>query len=102
MGQKVFIGTEENMDDAPPEWMWFKPVAGGLEIRVLDQGSWVLKATISLTNHAHPTHGDIDFTGSVSSGGEAGINTPGEGEYEVGQIESIKVRNGLIVGFTEK
>lgn len=52
--------------------------------------------------HSHPTHGDINFTGTISANGEACIDSPGEGEYEVGQIESIKVRNGLIVGLTEK
>ncbi len=52
--------------------------------------------------HEHPTHGDINFTGTISAGGEAGIDTSGEGEFEVAQIESIKVRNGLIVALTEK
>lgn len=68
-------------------------------------GGWSLVKTEDASasaSHNHPTHGDINFTGTVSIGGEAGIDSPGEGEYEVGQIESIKVRNGLIVGLTEK
>lgn len=52
--------------------------------------------------HSHPTHGDINFIGTLSVASEQGINTSGEGEYEVGQIESIKVRNGVIVALTEK
>ncbi len=52
--------------------------------------------------HSHATHGDINFTGTISAGGEAGIDTSGGGEFEVAQIESIKVRNGLIVSLTEK
>ena len=53
-------------------------------------------------DHSHPTLGDINFIGTVSSSGEAGIDTSGESEFEVAQIESIKIRNGLIVGLTEK
>ncbi len=48
MGQKVFIGSSENMTEAPPGWIWFKPVAGGLEIRELDGGVWTLKETVAL------------------------------------------------------
>ena len=67
--------------------------------------SWVLVKSEDAPaplDHTHPTHGDINFTGTISSGGESCIDSPGDGEYEVGQIESIKVRNGLIVGLTEK
>ena len=103
MGQNLFIGDSiGELNPCPQGWIWIRPIATGVEIYSIDEGTPVLLAVVSLNSHSHPTHGDIDFTGSVSSGGEVGIDSPGDGEYEVGQIESIKVRNGLIVGFTEK
>ncbi len=99
----LFIGeSPDALSRCPEGWMWIKPTTSGVEIYELEEGSWVLRSTVSLTSHEHPTHGDIDFTGTISAGGEQGIDTPGEGEYEVGQIESIKVRNGVIVALTEK
>ena len=44
--------------------------------------------------HSHPTHGDINLTGSVSVGGVAGLT----GNYE-GTFKKIKVVNGIITEF---
>lgn len=105
MGRPGIIISEETpgiLDN--PGYTWLKLFPDGK--REWYEGSdsgWTLVHTEEAPNtFEHATHGDINFTGSVSSGGEAGIDTPGEGEYEVGQIESIKVRNGLIVALTEK
>ena len=103
MGSNLFIGeAPEALHRSPQGWIWLKPTADGVEIYELDEGGWVLRKTVSLANHQHTTHGDINFTGSISSDSEAGIDSSGEGEFELGQIESIKIRNGLIVALTEK
>ena len=44
--------------------------------------------------HTHPTLGDINFTGSVSVGGEAGIT----GSKTVGGFK-ITFKKGLLTGF---
>ena len=44
--------------------------------------------------HSHPTHGNINFTGTVSADGHAGIT----GEYE-GTFKKIKVQDGIVIEF---
>lgn len=46
----------------------------------------------AVADHSHPTHGDINFTGTISVDGEQGVT----GEYE-GDITKIKVKNGIVV-----
>jgi hypothetical protein len=44
--------------------------------------------------HSHPTHGDINFTGSVSAGGDAGIT----GSKTLGGFK-ITFKKGILTGF---
>lgn len=44
--------------------------------------------------NSHPTHGDVDFLGTISVGSVAGLT----GEYE-GTFKKIKVVNGIITEF---
>ncbi len=111
--EDAWINTNQDRE----KWIRVDPESGGLYRYNSGNGQYDIPLPISLpsitgledalagksaTSHQHATHGDINFTGSISAGGEAGIDSSGEGEYEVGQIESIKVRKGVIVGFTEK
>jgi len=71
----LFIGeSPAPIHQSPPGWMWLKPVAGGLEIHSLVDGSWVLQATMSFSDHSHAELGDINFTGTISAGGYTGHN----------------------------
>jgi hypothetical protein len=63
----------------------------------LVDNSWVLtktEAAPAAADHTHATHGNINFTGTVSADGQAGIT----GEYE-GTFKKIKVQDGLVVDF---
>lgn len=62
-----------------------------------DTQSWVLDKTEpapALLEHTHLELGDINFTGSVSTGGEAGIT----GSKTLGGYR-ITFKNGLLTGF---
>ncbi len=103
MGQKIFIGTEENMGKAPPEWMWFKPVAAGVEIYALDGGSWVLKATLSVVNvkcgSVSIDDGDtlpVTFTTAFSSTPKV-VATFGDNQ---GGVDIIEIDSISTTGFT--
>ncbi len=100
----IIVATSEPEAQGKVTWLKIKP-DGSREWYEQVNGTFALiesEAAPVSADHSHPTHGDINFTGTVSSSGEAGIDSPGAGEFEVGQIESIKVRNGLIVAFTQK
>ena len=73
-------------------WLWLKPSTG--ELYEFDGGQWVLKGTLSLNTHSHATHGDINFTGTVSANGDEGIT----GEYE-GTFKKITIVKGIITEF---
>lgn len=89
--------------DASPEvqgkvtWLKILP-DGSREWYEQDDGSWSLvKSEVAPAgaDHSHPTHGDIDFTGSVSTDGVEGFS---------GRITSftrLDVSKGIIVGVVE-
>ena len=68
-------------------WMWFKPSTGKWHKRI--DGSWV---ETEAPAHLHATLGDVNFTGSVSAGGQEGVT----GEFE-GTITKLKVSKGLLI-----
>lgn len=90
---KLFIAEDASeLNPAPRDWIWIKPSTG--EIFENQDGSWVLRATLSLGEHSHPEHGDINFTGSVSADGDEGLT----GERIV-QGYTLTFKKGLLVGF---
>ncbi len=80
-------------------YVWVKPLPDGSEEwYVLDGGdTWVLYRTVSAkatTDHNHTSLGAINFTGTISSGGTAGIT----GSKTIGGFK-ITFKNGLLTGF---
>mgnify|MGYP001565343791 CR=1 FL=1 len=62
-----------------------------------DTQSWVLDLTEpapALIDHSHPTHGDINFTGTVSADGDEGLT----GQKTIAGY-TFTFKKGLLVGF---
>lgn len=60
-------------------------------------GSWLLiksECAPAPADHSHPTHGDINFTGSVSADGSGGLT----GQRTIGGY-TLTFKKGLLVGF---
>jgi len=68
---------------------WLKPSTGE-QFRVVD-GEWVVLPVVA---HSHPTHSDINFTGTVSADDNLGLT----GERTLGGYK-ITFKKGLLVGF---
>ncbi len=47
---------------------WYEPSDGGWSLIKSEPAP-------ALANHSHPTHGNINFTGTISADGYAGINS---------------------------
>lgn len=62
---------------------WFK----------FDGTTWV---EVPVSNHTHPTLGDINFTGTVSVGGSAGIT----GSRLIPGVGTLTFTKGILTGFT--
>ncbi len=94
MVRKAIVSAEESgeLPEVFQDWIWFKSSTG--ELYEFVDGNWVLSETLSLASHSHPTHGDINFTGTVSVGGDAGLT----GEFE-GTFKKIRIVNGIITEF---
>ena len=89
------IITADEPGELPEEfegWFWFNPSTG--EICEFEDGGWVLKETLSLASHSHPTHGNINFTGSISADGDAGLT----GQRTIARY-TLTFKKGLLVGF---
>lgn len=79
------IKTNPTMED----WLWFEPESG--KWHDFKDGEWV---EAPVPDHSHPTHGDINFTGTVSADGDAGLT----GQRTVGGYK-LTFKKGLLVGF---
>lgn len=91
----LFIGeTPCPSSQCPNGWLWLKPIEGGLEAYSFTNGAWVLEQTIGLSSHSHPTHGDINFTGTISADGEVGITGS-----KVLDGKRLTFKNGILVGY---
>jgi len=80
------------------KYLWIKPLPdGSREYYQSSSAGWVKVLTIpvhALINHQHSTHGDINFTGTVSANGDQGLT----GERTVGGYK-LTFKKGLLVGF---
>ncbi len=95
MGDNLFIGSQpEATHRSPLGWIWLKPIDNALEVYELGEGGWTLQATISLTSHEHATHGNINFTGTISAGGEAGLSGT-----KVLDGKQLTFTNGILTGY---
>jgi hypothetical protein len=89
------IITTDDPNGLPEEfrtWVCLKPSTGEVYEYIGDQ--WVVTFTLSKTDHQHPSHGDINFTGTISADGVQGIT----GEFE-GTFKKIKIQDGIITEF---
>lgn len=78
----------KELEDGSQEWYRFDK----------DLQQWVLDRTepaYATLNHSHPTHGDINFTGTISANGQAGITGT-----KVTPIGTLTFTKGLLTGFT--
>ena len=87
--------------DIPVSWhTWLRYLPDGSKEYYEDSGiGWTkvwTEAAPALLNHSHPTHGDINFTGTVSADGDTGLT----GQRTVGGYK-FTFKKGLLVGFEQ-
>lgn len=75
-------------DATGSNWLWFDSTNDKWYKQV--GGEWVEAPH----PHSHPTHGNINFTGTVSADGLQGVT----GDFE-GTFKKIKIQDGIIVEF---
>jgi len=109
MPENVFENGWVNTNTDRTKWLRLDPDVGGIYRYNSETGNYdiplpiVMSAITGLvealvdksdSDHSHPAHGDIDFTGTVSAGGDAGLT----GERTVGGYK-LTFKKGLLVGF---
>jgi len=94
MASKLSIAeSSEDLNPAPEGWMWFKPSTG--QIFEFTNGAWVEVARVSLADHSHSEHGNVNFTGTVSVSGERGLT----GQMTIAN-HTLTFKEGILVGFS--
>ena len=96
------MGSGIIISEAQPEltnrYTWCRPLPdGGKEWYEPADGGWVLvrtDAAPALLAHSHPTHGNINFTGTVSADGSVGLT----GQKTLGGYV-FTFKKGLLTGF---
>jgi len=66
---------------------WRERISGGYQVIKVEP-------PLAPIEHSHPTHGDINFTGTVSADGDVGLT----GQRTVGGYKPT-FKKGLLVGF---
>jgi len=89
---KIWLDTSEGMVERDVDGPW--AITVDLDILAAIASHTALPDAHHPQAHSHPELGDINFTGSISSGGEAGLT----GQRTIdGHILTFK--NGLLVGY---
>lgn len=96
MGSGIIIS--ETQPELTNRYTWCKPLPdGSKEWYEPSDGGWIKVKTDSapaLLNHSHATHGDINFTGTVSADGDEGLT----GQKTIAGY-TFTFKKGLLVGF---
>ena len=93
----LIISDATPVDPDPGSHTWLKISPNGSRDWYVSSGAggWThVKAEAAPNTFEHATHGNINFTGTVSADGLAGIT----GEFE-GTFKKIKVQDGIVVEF---
>ncbi len=81
-------------------YTWMKPLPdGGKEWYEIQNGAWAKVKTEpapALADHIHAALGDINFTGTVSVNGDAGIT----GSRLILGVGTLTFKKGILTGFT--
>lgn len=99
----IIAGTiiSETAPDRLNRFTWLKPLPdGSIEYYEPDDGGWVKVKTVAApipADHSHSSLGDINLTGTISSGGTPGIT----GSKTLGGY-IITFKNGLLTGFQQE
>ncbi len=80
------------------KYLWIKPIPdGSIEYYQSSNTGWVKILTIpapASANHSHPTHGNINFTGTIQADGDTGLS----GTKTIAGY-TFTFKKGLLVGF---
>jgi len=91
----IVISESEPLKDN--RYVWFKPSVRQWYELNSEGTAWALshdEPALSLEGHSHPTHGDIDFTGTVKADGDEGLT----GQRTIGG-HTLTFKKGLLVGY---
>jgi len=83
-----YIRSDANQDD----WIWINPETGDWHKFNIATGQYDIVIPVAL--HDHPELNDINFTGTISVGGEAGLTGS-----KVLDGKRLTFTNGILTGY---